>query len=289
MKFKGLIVYLLLLVAVNCNQLREMQEQTKSVTSIFGDVGCFGCKAVIWTLSTLILNPTGIKFFESVTYLGCSLFLFSRDQCQIISDAYVGMVMENLAIKTFEPNYFCEILLPVCKPNNYELLSTESYTRRILSDKPDFIKDNNYINNLYKEIEDDRKAGRERETMLMYHFSDLHWNLEYHEGTNNDCGAIVCCTPNSPQPKTEAQKAGKWGDYNCDANPKVFQQLKYSINMTGEPDFIIWTGDNPDHSISKDPRVTTNATIQITKFVEDHSPKSVIFPIHGKTTHLIRF
>ena len=51
--------------------------------------------------------------------------------------------------------------------------------------------------------------------------------------------------------------------------------------MTGKPDFIAWTGDNVDHSISKDPKITTNATIQITKFVQEHSPDSVVFPIHG--------
>jgi len=55
-----------------------------------------------------------------------------------------------------------------------------------LADKPEFIQDNDYINKLYKEIQDDLEAGRKRETMLMYHFTDLHWNLEYQEGSNNE-------------------------------------------------------------------------------------------------------
>jgi sphingomyelin phosphodiesterase len=195
--------------------------------------------------------------------------------------AYVHIIMNDFKVKTFEPNYFCEILLPVCKPNAYELLTTEAYSKRVLADKPDFIKDNNYINNLYKEIEEDKLTGRERETILMYHLSDLHWNMNYKEGTNADCNAIVCCTVNSPPPKSQDKAAGKWGDYRCDGNPAVFGQLKHTINMTGVPDFITWTGDNPDHGIYKDPRTTTNATLQVTKFIEEHTPNAIIFPIHG--------
>jgi len=216
-----------------------------------------------------------------MTKLFCQIFLFNAAQSQAISDAYVEMIMVNLKIKTFEPNYFCEVELGVCKPNKYEVLSTEDYTTRVLSDKPDFIKDNNYINSLYDDMQKDKEAGRDRETMLMYQFSDLHWNLNYEEGTNTDCGAIVCCTAQGPSPASKDTTAGKCGDYRCDANPKVFAQLKHTINITGTPDFIAWTGDNPDHGIYKDPSMTTNATIQVTNFIETHSPESVVFPIHG--------
>lgn len=191
------------------------------------------------------------------------------------------MVMDNLKRKFFEPNFFCETVLPVCAANTYDVQTIEAYEKRIMADKPEFLKDNDYINKLYEEIEEDKKEGRERETMLMYHFSDLHWNMNYMEGTDNDCGAIVCCTPIVGFPEDKSRQAGKWGDYNCDANPKTFEQIKYTVEKTGQPDFILWTGDNVDHAISKDPHVTTNATVQITHFVEAHAPDAVVFPIHG--------
>ena len=53
------------------------------------------------------------------------------------------------------------------------------------------------------------------------------------------------------------------------------------MNETGQPDFIIWTGDNIQHAIEKSPNVTTNNTVQITKYIKQHFPESVIFPIHG--------
>lgn len=281
MKLRLFLICLMLLIAAQGNTLQKLDKQRLYIGTLIQEAACLGCRATIWTLSTIFLNSIGIKFFHKLSYYGCATFLFDSAQCHTIMDAYVAMIMNNLAFKTFEPNYFCEVEVPVCKTTEYDILTSKAYTERVLSDKPDFIKDNNYINRLYEEIEADRLAGRERETMLMYHLSDLHWNLNYEEGTNNDCGAIVCCTRAGPPPTTEEQKAGKWGDYKCDGNPRVLEQLKHTIEMTGEPDFITWTGDNPDHGIYKDPTVSTNATIQITKLVEQYSPKSVVFPIHG--------
>lgn len=164
--------------------------QSQSYENIFVDIykelGCVSCRASISFLSWLILNPYGYKAFEVAIKLGCSAFLYGNEQCEIISIAYVRMVMTNLKKKTFEPNYFCEMFLGVCKPEHYKFLDPKDDEKRILADKPDFIKDNNYVNELYKEIEKDRLAGRERETMLMYHISDLHMSIEYKAGTNND-------------------------------------------------------------------------------------------------------
>lgn len=97
-----------------------------------------------------------------------------------------------MKFKAFEPNYFCEITVPVCKEEHFRLRPAQHDIDRILSDKPEFIKDNNYINKLYKEMNADKLEGKARETMLVYHFSDLHWNLDYQEGSSNECEAIVC-------------------------------------------------------------------------------------------------
>ena len=77
------------------------------------------------------------------------------------------MVMEGLGAKTFEPNFFCEVQLPICKNEHFNILTVDDYTQRILSDKPAIIKNNDFINNLYKEIKKDKENGVERETMLV--------------------------------------------------------------------------------------------------------------------------
>lgn len=229
----------------------------------------------------LIINPIGIGIIKFGVAEMVALFLYDQKQGDIISNAYIKPLMENFKKKTFNPSYFCEVLVPICQESQFEVLKVEDYTNRILSDKPESIQNNDFIDKLYQKIEDDKKNGIARETMLMYHFSDLHWNMKYEAGTSDDCGTIVCCSNDSGVAPSEDKSAGKWGDYRCDANPKLFHQIIYTLNMTGSPDFIIWTGDNTAHSIEKDPHVTTNATVAITEFIENHSPDSVIFPIHG--------
>lgn len=84
------------------------------------------------------------------------------------------------------------MFLGVCKPKHYKYLDPAEDAKRILSDKPEFLKNNDFIDNLYKEIAEDKKAGKERETMLVYQISDLHFNLNYKEGTSNTCNTDVC-------------------------------------------------------------------------------------------------
>lgn len=42
-------------------------------------------------------------------------------------------------------NYFCEDIIPVCRKVDYTLLDPNDYITRVLADKPDIIKDDDYI------------------------------------------------------------------------------------------------------------------------------------------------
>lgn len=146
------------------------------------------------SLSSIFLNSESIKLIENLVYLGL-LIGMKKEDAQKISHSYIAIMANNFKIKTLEPSYFCEVVLPVCKnsENKYKILQIGDYEKQILADKPDFVKDNNFMNNMYKDIQSDLDAGNKRDTILMYQFSDMHWNLEYTEGTSADCGEIVCC------------------------------------------------------------------------------------------------
>jgi len=153
--------------------------------------------------------------------------------------------------------------------------------KRIISDKPDFIKDNKYINKLYDQIDEDRRSGKQRKNMTLYHITDVHINADYKEGTNNKCNSFVCCTEESGVATKDKDRAGKWGDYLCDTNPRVIDQLQTAVGKTGMPDFVAWTGDSTGHQIHNNPFITTKATKQVTLILERIFEKSVVFPIHG--------
>lgn len=148
------------------------------------------------SLSSIFLNSESIKLIEELVYLGL-LIGMKKEDAQKISHSYIAIMANSLKIKTLEPSYFCEVVLPICKnsENKYKILQIGDYEKQILADKPDFVKDNNFMNNMYKDIQSDLDAGNKRDTILMYQFSDMHWNLEYTEGTSADFGEIVCCKP----------------------------------------------------------------------------------------------
>lgn len=89
----------------------------------------------------------------------------------------------------------------------------------------------------------------ERETITVYHLADLHVELNYTEGAKvKDCGEIVCCKGHS-MAEVKSEGAGKWGDKNCDFPFESLKLIAKTVEETGEPDLVIWTGDNNSHDI----------------------------------------
>ena len=114
----------------------------------------------------------------------------------------------------------------------------------------------------------------------MYQLADLHIDLQYSIGGKRDnCGDIMCCR--GTQAKKEAERAGKWGDYNCDLPIWTLQQIHLSNQNAGNPDFIIWTGDNVAHDVLKSPFESAKSTLLITDYIKEHYPEAIVYPIQG--------
>lgn len=80
--------------------------------------------------------------------------------------------------------------------------------------------------------------------------SDVHFDVEYQQGMNNDCGEPLCCRAVNGYGKTPNTTAGKWGDYLCDLNLALLENLAdHWQTMPNKPDFVFWTGDNPPHDV----------------------------------------
>ena len=281
MKVKAFLIYLVLIVATLAHPDQLSIQNESKPEGIIRDIGCISCKAVIAAFSFLVLNPVSVKVIEAVGYVGCSAFLYDMNECYRIVAAWFGLVATQLKAKTFQPDFFCSMILGICKSSSYKYLDPKEDIARILSDKPEFLKNNDYIDNLYKQIAEDKKAGKKRETILLYHLSDLHFLIDYKEGTSNKWGKMTCWNLKAGKPKNQNETAGKWGDYNCDSSPRTLEQIGEVIKETGPPEFMLWTGDNVDHAQYLEPRDTTATTVLVTDFVNRWCPKAVIFPIHG--------
>lgn len=205
---------------------------------------------------------------------------FSWEQASELVDSYSPPIIKGLRHKVFNSDVICETKLQWCKPRHFKARDLDAEIALILADKPESLKNDDFIDNLYQEIADDKAAGIERETISFYHLADLHIDLQYTTGAKNaHCGGVVCCR--GKEAKKPEDRAGKWGDYHCDLPIDTLKQLHLTQSNGGDPDFIVWTGDNVAHDPHKHASESVNATLEITNYIKKHYNDTIVFPIHG--------
>ncbi|KAK9721171.1 hypothetical protein K7432_003643 [Basidiobolus ranarum] len=90
----------------------------------------------------------------------------------------------------------------------------------------------------------------EGERLFVLHLSDWHYDPEYTEGFEADCGEPLCCRPPHNSGPLIKRPAGLWGDYNCDASRLVIDSMLKAIpEVAPKIDFVVMTGDLPPHDI----------------------------------------
>lgn len=242
-------------------------------------IGCGACESATNWLNDLVSNDGLVNTVVTVLKV-VMLPSYSWTQLNIIFDGYVPSVLNGLRNKLFNAKIMCQVKIPLCYNTDYRELYVEDYVDRVLFDKPSILRNDDFIDNLYQEISDDKAKGIERETVTMYHLADLHIDLKYTPGAKRaNCGDIMCCR--GAVAKKESDRAGKWGDYNCDLPIWTLKQIHHSVKEAGEPDFIVWTGDNVAHDVLKSAFESAESTLLITQYVKENYPNAIVYPIQG--------
>jgi len=83
-------------------------------------------------------------------------------------DGYVPSIVNGLRHKLFNSQIMCQVKIPLCQKTDFKELYAEDYVERILSDKPHNLRNDDFIDNLYEEIAEDKRNGVKRETVTMY-------------------------------------------------------------------------------------------------------------------------
>ncbi|ORX92527.1 sphingomyelin phosphodiesterase [Basidiobolus meristosporus CBS 931.73] len=90
----------------------------------------------------------------------------------------------------------------------------------------------------------------EGEKLYILHLSDWHFDPDYQEGFEADCGEPLCCRSPHNYGTDAKRPAGMWGDYNCDATRLVIDSMLETIpQVAPKLDFVVMTGDLPPHDI----------------------------------------
>jgi len=113
-----------------------------------------------------------------------------------------------------------------------------------LASKPASLADDDFINSLYREIAADQTV---RSTISIIQFTDLHVDLEYLVGSNNECDNVLCCRLEDGMATDPAKAAGPYGFPGvCDVPVSVLDKMTVKVNELA-PDTLFWTGDVAPH------------------------------------------
>jgi sphingomyelin phosphodiesterase len=149
-----------------------------------------------------------------------------------------------------------------CKSPEITEIDLHQAVNKILADKPDHIKDDNFINNMYSDM-------KTTDTLKAILLTDVHIDLDYKEGMNVDCGDVLCCRSENGPPGPGQEASGEWGAGTCDPPVKTVNAVLDQI-VALSPDIVFWTGDNSPHDIwdmTEDD--VTNLTIKTTQMIKE--------------------
>jgi sphingomyelin phosphodiesterase len=270
--------------------VREHQVQAKDGNSVFGlerEMGAF------WQNSfTCSMCHESIKAFDFVAdsaFVRDAIYTIGVPICSIFIDYNVcsgsvremsKLVIHQAVSGVLTPEYSCARLMGFCNSPKYRTLDSQDYIDRVLADKPELIKDNDFVNQQYKKINEDPNP---RKTVKVLHITDVHLDFDYTPGMNANCKEPLCCREiNGPAPTPE-DAAGPFGNYNCDLPPVVAEMMvKYIKDMEKGPDLVFWTGDNIAHDIwNQTAHKNSDYTIQITKWIKQHWGDIPVFATPG--------
>ncbi|KAF0378829.1 sphingomyelin phosphodiesterase [Gigaspora margarita] len=218
-------------------------------------IRCEVCHAIARHIKEFLMLNTTQEITIQESILICSLLrLQTQRVCSEIIPKFGPWVITVLAHSVFSAENLCTKSHLCPKPDIPE--------KPEIIDLPAPITENHHITVSEKQSDNDDQK------MWVVHISDWHYDSEYAEGYEVNCGEPVCCRPPNAFGDKATTPAGKWGDYNCDVPKKLIESmLEFLPTAVPKLDYIISTGDLPPHDVWAETPLTikenTNQTANI--------------------------
>jgi len=206
---------------------------------------CESCKATVSTVDYLAQQKWVATPVEDLIVGFCESFhMMAPASCDGFIRNNAPLVIHSLLGFNLKPEFFCEEVWEQCDREHYKILDPKLYIDRVLKDKPDVIKNDDYVQNLYDSI---KASDAPRKTFRMLHMTDAHFDLLYKDGALTDCDWVICCRAQNGFPSDPKKQAKPWGSFNCDLPYKTIDAMGDFINAEVKPDVVVFTGDTPPH------------------------------------------
>eukprot|EP00347_Sterkiella_histriomuscorum_P003902 403362501 len=249
-------------------------------------VNCRTCQITMQNMFEGLNDPLNRQLIVAYVSSQCQN-KYSANMCIELSNLLLGQIFDNIFEVTFEKDFICSYLFPICDSNStaqvYKEMKEDEYITEILKDKPDFLKNDDFIDNLYKEI-DEQSLTQQPETYNILQFSDWHVDFRYKEGANKNCKEEICCQADHGFPTKDKDKARKWGEYNCDI-PYILAEKQMELLSTLKDekiDMILWTGDQIGHDLHNiSPQEIIENIQTLVTLIKTYFPNTPLIPTLG--------
>jgi sphingomyelin phosphodiesterase len=210
-----------------------MPSKLKFLESISDSFVCNTCVKTFNELDYIMEKKFGKAGILKTFIVLCSL-VYNHDMCQGLADQYGKDIIDLMIGKFIDGDIICTTL-KICA-SKAKKLEADDFARELLKDKPT--------------READKVSTNLAITWKVLQIADFHTDLYYKEGSLGKCNSKLCCRPESGTPQKPEDIAGKWGFIGlCDLPFSTLERFVEVMSNDINPDFIIWTGDNPSHDV----------------------------------------
>jgi sphingomyelin phosphodiesterase len=214
------------------------------ITISQADLTCETCKLIVGLTRDYVVNNPPIQndIKEVIAFFCQIMHSYGGDYyvCRTAMDEFAPLVFYLLTNENTAPDLACSMsFINLCPPLVFPKWNVT------LSPKPPM---RGYPG-----------TNPSNPRIKVLHITDVHVDMNYTIGLSNDCGEPICCRPPNPVGKP-GHTAQKWGDYNCDSPPIIYENMLDFISKNIALNYSIFTGDVPAHyvwSITRDQALET--------------------------------
>lgn len=235
-----------------------------------GFVVCTVCRSVVNVFARTIREEDGelngensSKIMKDFSMDVCRrLNLQTEEVCEGLIDSNIGSVEYIMRNSEIDSQSFCSLFMGIsfCSTGSNEAynwtLSVDNKGEPMSGPKSD----------TPRHSDNDIK---------ICHFTDIHHDPLYEEGSRADCDEPMCCQRDKSTTQGTSSAAGYWGDYrDCDLPWRAFESALDHAQETQDCTYIYQTGDIIDHmvwgtSVEKNSEVLTKVSGHFSKVFPD--------------------
>jgi hypothetical protein len=111
-------------------------------------INCHSCKLTVNYILEAVKDNINRHIISTFLTTHCST-KYNPIYCNEIIGMYFDLIYTNVFDLVANEKYICHYAIPLCEEPVFKQLKHSDYISEVLADKPDFIKNDDYIDNLY--------------------------------------------------------------------------------------------------------------------------------------------